>query len=78
MMDITECNTVRLTEWDITIAEPISGQSLAGWITSTQTDTDGTVIYGPFATIKEAQNWAKNLIKGTKIEPVYHPSFNRG
>jgi hypothetical protein len=51
---------------------------VAGWITSTQTSSDGQVFYGFFATIEEAQDWAKNLIEGTTIEPVYHPSHNAG
>jgi len=51
---------------------------VAGWITSTQTSSDGVVFYGFFATIEEAQDWAKNLITGTTIEPVYHPSYNAG
>ena len=53
------------------------GMHVAGWITSTQTDTDGQVLYGFFATIEQAQDWAKNLVNAT-IEPVYHPAFNAG
>jgi hypothetical protein len=56
----------------------VFGQMVAGWITSTQTSTDGQIFYGFFATVEQAQDWAKNLITGTTIEPVYHPSFNAG
>ena len=60
------------------VNRPAFKQEVAGWITSTQTSTDGQIFYGFFATIEQAQDWAKNLIQGTTIEPVYHPSHNAG
>lgn len=62
----------------VVVNQPAFKQEVAGWITSTQTSSDGQVFYGFFATIEQAQDWAKNLIPGTVIEPVYHPSFNAG
>jgi hypothetical protein len=53
-------------------------QQVAGWITSTQTSSGEQIFYGFFATIEQAQDWAKNLITGTTIEAVYHPSHNAG
>ena len=62
---------------DTKVTAVLYGMSVAGWVTSTQTDTDGAVLYGPFVTQDEALDWAKNLINAT-IEPIYHPSFNAG
>ena len=70
-------SNIRLTEQEITVTKPASGQWVSGWITSTQTDTDGQVFYGPFSTSKEAVEWATNLINAV-VEPIYHPSFNAG
>lgn len=62
---------------DSKVGAVLYGMQVSGWITSTQTDTDGQVLYGFFATIEQAQDWAKNLVNAT-IEPVYHPAFNAG
>jgi len=69
--------SVRLTEQTIVVNQPAPKQKVAGWITSTQT-SEGQVFYGFFATIEKAQEWAKNLLTGTTIEAVYHPSHNAG
>ncbi len=61
----------------ITIVDPIWGQRVANWITITETDTDGHVIYGPFDSQEYALIWAKQLINAS-IEPVYVPAYNRG
>ena len=61
----------------ITIVEPIWGHRVAHWITITETDTDGHVIYGPFDSQEYAMIWAKQLINAS-IEPVYVPAYNRG
>jgi hypothetical protein len=61
----------------ITIVDPIWGQKVANWITITETDTDGHVIYGPFASQEYALIWAEQLINAS-IEPVYVPAYNRG
>lgn len=61
----------------IKITEPIAGQLVASWITVTQTDADGSVMYGPFDTMEKAVSWGSNLINAS-IEPVYVPAFNRG
>jgi hypothetical protein len=70
-------NTIRLNgQKKISVTPVLYGQEVAGWITSTQT-SDGVIYYGPFATTDEAVAWAQNLISAV-VEPVYHPSFNRG
>ena len=61
----------------ITIVDPIWGQKVANWITVTQTDTDGSVMYGPFDTMEKAVEWGRQLINAS-IEPVYVPAYNRG
>lgn len=61
----------------IEITTPLFGHQVSGWITSTQTESDGVVFYGPFPDREEALAWAKNLINAV-IEPVYYPSFNAG
>jgi hypothetical protein len=61
----------------ITIVDPIWGQKVANWITITETDTDGHVIYGPFTSQEYALIWAEQLINAS-IEPVYVPAYNRG
>ena len=61
----------------ITIVEPIWGQKVANWITITETDTDGHVLYGPFDTMEKAVEWGRQLINAS-IEPVYVPAYNRG
>ena len=61
----------------ITIVDPIWGQKVANWITVTQTDTDGPIMYGPFDTMEKAVEWGRQLINAS-IEPVYVPAYNRG
>lgn len=56
---------------------PFAGQWVAGWATSTQTDTDGVVVYGMFTTKEEALEWANNLINAV-VFPIYVPSTNAG
>ena len=74
----SESNAIRLNEQKkISVTPVLYGQEVAGWITSTQTSSDGVIYYGPFATTDEAVAWAQNLINAV-VEPVYHPSFNRG
>jgi hypothetical protein len=64
------------TSKDIKIHEPLWGMWIMGYITETITD-EGTVRYGTFPTIEEAQHWAAQLINA-EIVPVYHPAHNRG
>jgi hypothetical protein len=61
----------------IIITEPLFGQNVSGWVTITQTDTDGSVMYGPFETMERAVAWGRQLINAS-IEPVYIPAYNRG
>ena len=76
-MMVTSDSSVRLAEQDIIVTKPLFGQSVSGWITSTQTDTDGPVFYGPFSTKDEAIEWGTKLINAV-VEPVYHPAYNAG
>lgn len=62
---------------EVKIHEALFGQRVSGWVTVTQTDKDGSVMYGPFETIEKAIAWGKQLINAS-IEPVYIPSYNRG
>jgi hypothetical protein len=78
MATSTSDTSVGLARQEAIVNRPAFKQEVAGWITSTQTSSDGVVYYGFFATIEQAQDWAKNLITGTTIEPVYHPSHNAG
>ena len=74
----SQSNAIRLNgQKAVEIMPILFGQEVSGWITSTQTSTDGVIYYGPFATTDEAVAWAQNLISAV-VEPVYHPSFNRG
>ena len=74
----SQSNAIRLNgQKAVEIMPILFGQEVSGWITSTQTSTDGVIYYGPFATTDEAVAWANNLINAV-VEPVYHPSFNRG
>jgi hypothetical protein len=75
-MDTSACS-VRVHEQDIVVTTPVFGQSVAGWITSTQTDTDGQIFYGFFSTREEAIEWGSKLINAV-VEPVYHPAYNAG
>jgi len=61
----------------IQIMPELYGQQVAGWVTSTQTESDGVILYGPFWTSDEALAWAKNLINAV-VYPYYSPSANRG
>ena len=61
----------------ITIVEPLWGQSVANWVTVTDTGRDGLVMYGPFDTMEKAVEWGRQLINAS-IEPVYVPAYNRG
>jgi hypothetical protein len=76
-MMATSDSSIRLNGQDISVTKPLFGQWMSGWITSTQTDTDGTVFYGPFSTQEEAIEWGKQLINAV-VEPVYHPAHNAG
>jgi hypothetical protein len=75
-MDTSECS-VRLNGQDVTVTTPLFGQWVAGWITSTQTDTDGQIFYGFFSTREGAIEWGSKLINAV-VEPVYHPAYNAG
>ena len=61
----------------IKIAEPLKGQMVANWVTVTEVEGDGTVMYGPFDTVEKAVEWGHQLINAS-IEPVYVPAYNRG
>jgi hypothetical protein len=74
---VTSDNSVRVHEQEVTVTTPLFGHWVAGWITSTQTDTDGQVFYGFFATKEEAIEWGKQLINAV-VEPVYRPAYNAG
>ena len=75
-MDTSECS-VRLNGQEVTVTKPVFGQSVAGWITSTHTDTDGQIFYGFFSTREGAIEWGSKLINAV-VEPVYHPAYNAG
>jgi hypothetical protein len=77
VMMATSDSSVRVHEQDIVVTKPVFGQSVAGWITSTQTDTDGQIFYGFFSTKEEAMEWGTKLINAV-VEPVYHPAYNAG
>ena len=64
------------TSKEIKIHEPLRGMWVMGYITETITDS-GTVRYGTFPTIEEAQHWAVQLTNA-EIVAVYHPAYNRG
>jgi len=70
-------SSVGISRQDIVVTEPISGQAVAGWITSTQTDSEGHIFYGFFSTREAAIEWGTKLINAV-VEPVYHPAYNRG
>jgi hypothetical protein len=70
--------SVGLARQEVVVNQPAPNQGVAGWVTSTQTSSGEVIYYGFFATIEQAQDWAKNLITGTTIEAVYHPSHNAG
>ena len=73
----TTDSSIRLNGQEVTVTKPVFGQSVAGWITSTQTDTDGQIFYGFFSTREEAIEWGSKLINAV-VEPVYHPAYNSG
>lgn len=75
-MDNTD-SSVGISRQDIVVTKPVFGQYVAGWITSTQTYTDGQIFYGFFATQEEAVDWGSKLINAV-VEPVYHPAYNAG
>jgi hypothetical protein len=74
---VTTDSSIRLNGQEVTVTKPLFGQSVSGWITSTQTDTDGQVFYGFFSTREEAIEWGSKLINAV-VEPVYHPAYNAG
>jgi hypothetical protein len=74
---VTTDSSIRLNGQEVTVTTPVFGQSVAGWITSTQTDTDGQIFYGFFSTREEAIEWGSKLINAV-VEPVYHPAYNAG
>jgi hypothetical protein len=76
MMATTD-SSIRLNGQEIAVTKPLFGQWVAGWITSTQTDTDGQIFYGFFSTREEAIEWGAKLINAV-VEPVYHPAYNAG
>ena len=75
-MDTTG-SSVGISRQDIVVTKPVFGQFVAGWITSTQTDSDGQIFYGFFSTKEEAIEWGTKLINAV-VEPVYHPAYNAG
>ena len=73
----TTDSSVGISRQEVAVTKPVFGQSVAGWITSTQTDTDGQIFYGFFSTREEAIEWGSKLINAV-VEPVYHPAYNAG
>jgi hypothetical protein len=67
---------------EMVVIEPILlGMWVNNYITYTELPDDrevSRVVYGTFATVEEAEAWAKNLEGKTTIIPVYVPAFNRG
>ena len=61
----------------VVVTPMLDGQQVAGWVTSTQTESDGVILYGPFWTSAEAVRWAEQLINAV-VYPYYSPSYNRG
>ena len=74
---VTTDSSVGISRQEVTVTKPVFGQFVAGWITSTQTDTDGQIFYGFFSTREEAIEWGSKLINAV-VEPVYHPAYNAG
>jgi hypothetical protein len=70
-------SSVGLARQEVLVVKPFNGQQVSGWITSTQTDIDTVIYYGPFATSDEAVEWTKNLINAI-VFPIHYPSFNAG
>lgn len=74
-MMVTSDSSVGISRREVAVTTPLFGQWVAGWITSTQTDTDGQIFYGPFTTKEEAVEWGSKLVNAV-VEPIYHPAYN--
>jgi hypothetical protein len=50
-----------------------------GWGTRTPLPEEGKdVLYGVFEDKQSAEEWAKNCLPTTTVEPIFTPAFNRG
>ena len=56
----------------------IDGMRVEGWVTRTPLPEGGTVLYGIFEDKQSAEDWSKNCLPDTTIEPIFTPQFNRG
>lgn len=57
----------------------IDGMRVEGWVTKTHLPEEGKdVFYGIFEDKESAEGWATHLLKGTTVEPIFTPQFNRG
>jgi hypothetical protein len=57
----------------------IDGHNVEGWITRTPLPEEGKdVLYGVFEDKQSAEEWAKNCLPSTTVEPIFTPAFNRG
>ena len=74
-MMVTSDSSVGISRREVAVTTPLFGQWVAGWITSTQTDTDGQIFYGPFTDKEQAVEWGMKLINAV-VEPIYHPAYN--
>ncbi len=53
----------------------MSEQLPIGYVTITETDTDGKVIYGTFSTVDEALEFGSKLIN-FESHPIYAPTLH--
>ena len=56
----------------------IDGMRVEGWITRTPLPEEGKdILYGVFEDKQSAEEWAKNCLPTTTVEPIFTPAFNR-
>ena len=80
MTDLRDSQALSSKPSTISVATPLAGMLVAGYIVLVFPDNanERSAMYGSFATIDSARQWAENLQGIITIYPIYAPSFNRG
>jgi hypothetical protein len=78
MIDSTDIPTSSSARNTVTVAEPLAGMLVAGYIVLVFPNEERSVMYGAFDTIDSARKWAELLTGMVTIMPIYHPTMNRG
>lgn len=80
MTDSMDTQALSSKPSSVSVAEPLAGMLVAGYtvLVFPQDNNQRSIMYGTFATLESAREWADLLDGIVVIYPIYEPTFNRG